>query len=59
MYPWRWLIVVAIIWGAVIILDEIAYTYWKKANPGSMYTRVLEEVAPLVDPNQPPTRINQ
>lgn len=59
MYPRRWLIIVGLLCGAVIILDEVSYLYWKKANPGSIYTKALEQVAPLTDPYQPPTRINQ
>jgi len=51
-----WIILVSSIVFGVIILDEIAYRSWIVTNPGANWSGVRGVLAPLNDPNNPPTR---
>lgn len=37
----KWLIGVVAGWALILGLDELTYYYWKKLNPGSMYSGIL------------------
>jgi hypothetical protein len=50
----RWVITAAIIVVGVIIMDEFTYYWWKKANPGSMYSHLHDRTITPIDPSQPP-----
>lgn len=54
---YRWVIYIAVVIAILIILDEIAYNGWKKANPGAIYSHLKDQTIPLVDPSRPPTTI--
>lgn len=49
-----WIILIAIVVGLIIFLDEVSYLAWKKRNPGAQWSGVTGITAPLVDPNTPP-----
>lgn len=34
----KWLISVVSVWIVVLILDELAFTWWRKVNPGSAWS---------------------
>jgi hypothetical protein len=37
----KWLVGVIAGWALILGLDELTYYYWKKLNPGSMYSGIL------------------
>lgn len=52
----RWIIVAVIVVALVIILDELAYWGWKKANPGHKYSHLFgKSELSILDPYRPPT----
>lgn len=54
----RWVIWLAVIIFIVILLDELAYTGWKRANPGAIYSHLSDKhEIPIIDPSAPPTTI--
>lgn len=53
---YRWVIVLTIAIIVFIILDEVAYTGWKRANPGALYSHLFDKnELPVLDPSRPPT----
>jgi hypothetical protein len=63
MFDWfeweedKWIVYLGLIIFVIILLDEAAYLRWKIQNPGTLWSRVRDEMAPLVDPSAPPTTI--
>jgi len=37
----KWLIATIATWVTIIVLDEFAYYWWKKVNPGSSWTGLI------------------
>jgi len=37
----KWLIATIATWGVIIALDEFAYFWWQKVNPGSQWTGLI------------------
>jgi hypothetical protein len=54
MIPWKWIIIVGVIWVGILLLDEVAYQWWKSVNPGSRYTSIVDQTTSILDPSQPP-----
>lgn len=53
---YRWVIILVLIVVLVIVLDELAYYGWKKANPGHMYSHQFgKNELSILDPSRPPT----
>jgi hypothetical protein len=53
---YHWVIVLILFVALFILLDELAYWSWQKANPGALYSHLFEKKGiPLVDPSRPPT----
>ena len=58
MFEWiedRWIITGALIIVGILVLDELAYRWWRKANPGSLYSHLHDRTITPVDPSKPPT----
>ena len=37
----KWFVATVATWVVIIILDEFAYYWWKKVNPGSTWTGLI------------------
>lgn len=34
----KWFVLVITVWVAVLLLDELAFLWWRKVNPGSLWS---------------------
>jgi hypothetical protein len=41
VFSQKWFIATVATWVTIIILDEFAYYWWKKINPGSQWTGLI------------------
>jgi len=41
LFTRKWLLATIIGWLVLILLDELAYYWWKDLNPGSQYAGIL------------------
>ena len=37
----KWMVSVVVAWAFLMLMDELMYTFWKRVNPGSMWTGIL------------------
>lgn len=49
----RWFIMTVITWGIILVLDELAYYWWKTYHPDSAFSGVLAKHA--IQNSPPPT----
>lgn len=51
IFTGKWLAATIAGWVLLLLLDELAYYWWKKMNPGSMYTGMLVKHPLTTNPN--------
>lgn len=52
------LVVVILGLALFILLDELAFYSWKKANPGTLYSHLFKKSnLSILDPSRPPTTV--
>ena len=49
----KWLVATVATWATIIILDEFGYYWWKKVNPGSMWTGLIVKHPTTSTPGDP------
>jgi hypothetical protein len=51
LFSRTWFVSVIAGWVAILVLDELAYYWWKKINPGSTWSGILVKHPPTVEDN--------
>lgn len=49
----KWFISVIAVWITVLVLDELAFLWWRKVNPGSLWGGLLVRHPNIQDSNVP------
>lgn len=53
IFHMQWFITTVGTWALILILDELAYYWWKSYHPDSQFTGVIAKHNPLQNPGLP------
>lgn len=54
LFDRKWFVTVVVSWVVILVLDELALYYWKKVNPGHVFSLITGKPELVTPPPQEP-----